>query len=168
MYCSAAACLVSGGRFLVAHVGDTRVYLARGAQLRRLTTDHTLVLPGREGGAQGAPVLTRALGIPSQQRLADVYEVEAIPGDHVVLATRGLHRRCSEDEILRATLAQPGDPGAIVARILGAAERGPHAADVRDVLRRDATCVVGVAHEIPDKPARSHTAAGELPPRPSR
>lgn len=38
-----SALLLSESRFLVGHVGDSRIYLVRDGQMRQLTKDHSLV-----------------------------------------------------------------------------------------------------------------------------
>ncbi len=92
------AALVAGGHVHIAHMGDSRAYLLRGDELRRLTDDHTIIGALLRHGeispeeavdhpAQGR--LTRFAGMepavePSMRSVA----LEA--GDRIMLCTDGL------------------------------------------------------------------------------
>ena len=63
---------VGGGKGVIGHVGDSRIYLVRGGQCHRLTEDHTLVAAQLKAGtitkeqattSQYRNVITRAVGI---------------------------------------------------------------------------------------------------------
>src|SRR5213082_1263596 len=100
-----------GPRALVAHVGDSRVYLFRGGQLQRITIDHSLVEEYLRLGkitqeeAKNFPqknIILRALG---QQRQIDV-EInphDPRPGDLFLLCSDGLSGMV-EDRILESIL----------------------------------------------------------------
>ena len=64
----------------VAHVGDSRAYIARGGQLRRITTDHRSGIGGR---------ITQALGTTTDID-PDVAHIDLEPGDRLLLCTDGL------------------------------------------------------------------------------
>jgi protein phosphatase len=96
-------------RLHLAHVGDSRAYLLRGASLYRLTTDHSLV--GRlvedgllsEDEAFGHPdsnVIHRALGQQEalEPELHDPLTLEA--GDWLLLCSDGLHSALPDRRIL--------------------------------------------------------------------
>jgi protein phosphatase len=101
----------SGPRALVAHVGDSRVYLFRKGQLQRITIDHSLVeeylrlgklTPEEAKNFPQKNIILRALG---QQKIVDV-EINAIhpePGDVFLLCTDGLSGMVS-DEMMQAIL----------------------------------------------------------------
>jgi protein phosphatase len=106
----------------VAHVGDSRCYLWRDDELRRLTRDHSLVgeLVARgkltEEQAESHPqrsVITRALG-PEPRVEVDVEEFEARAGDLFLLCSDGLTAMVHEPKLKplliekRATLEQLG------------------------------------------------------------
>lgn len=94
------------------HIGDSRLYLSRGAALSRLTRDHSyvgrLVETGivRSEDAESHPqrhILTAALG-SGREIVPDAPE-QAIPlqeGDQLILCTDGLWSVVGEQEILRA------------------------------------------------------------------
>ena len=101
----------SGPKALVAHVGDSRVYLFRSGQLQRITIDHSLVEEYLRLGkitqeeAKSFPqknIILRALG---QQKIIDV-EINAFqpqPGDLFLLCSDGLSGMVS-DEMMQAIL----------------------------------------------------------------
>jgi protein phosphatase len=116
--------------FLV-HVGDSRAYLRRGGQLRRLTRDQTLAASlvaaqaMSEAQAEQAglhKVLASAVGARDLSPVVRVLALE--PGDVLLLCTDGLTKAVPEEEIA-AVLDQPSPPEtrcrALVARAL---ERG--------------------------------------------
>ena len=98
------------GDVLLAHVGDSRVYLLRHGAIMQLTTDHTLVeemvrkgmLTPRE--ARFHPrrnIITRALGTDYRVEV-DVIQLRAHPGDVFFLCSDGLTNYVAEQQILRA------------------------------------------------------------------
>jgi len=122
------AALVEGDRIRLAHVGDSRAYLLRDGELRRLTEDHTLVhrmvTEGEisEEEAEGHPqrsVLTRALGV---DMFVDVDDdvVQVRSGDRLLLCTDGLTGMVSEDEI-KEVLQDVADPSEAAERLVRAA-----------------------------------------------
>lgn len=103
------ASLVDGNTMSLAHVGDSRAYLVRGAQMSRITNDHSWVFEQVQAGmlteaeAERHPlrnVITRALG-GSLTVVPDASEIECHPGDLFLLCSDGLTGMVPEDEILR-------------------------------------------------------------------
>jgi protein phosphatase len=104
-----------GAKALVAHVGDSRVYLFRAGQLERITIDHSLVEEYLRTGkitpeeAKHFPqknVILRALG---QQKVVEV-EInvhQPQPGDIFLLCSDGLSGMIS-DEVMQSILAKAG------------------------------------------------------------
>jgi serine/threonine protein phosphatase PrpC len=101
----------------VAHVGDSRAYLIRGGQLSRITNDHSWVFEQVQAGmlteaeAEKHPlrnVITRALG-GALQVTPDASEIDARPGDVVLLCSDGLTGMVPEGEILRIVTASEND-----------------------------------------------------------
>src|SRR5437660_4249249 len=103
----------SGPRALVAHVGDSRVYLFRADRLQRITIDHSLVEEYLRMGkiteeeAKNFPqknIILRALG---QQKVVDVeinvYQPQ--PGDIFLLCSDGLSGMIS-DEAMQSIVAK--------------------------------------------------------------
>jgi PPM family protein phosphatase len=88
-----------GREFIFAHVGDSRAYLLRGADLRQLTRDHTLTQELVDAGGLAPDevrthifrhVLTRALGGTDAIAAADVGHGTLADGDQLLLCTDGL------------------------------------------------------------------------------
>src|SRR5262249_47217933 len=101
------AAVVRGDEISLAHVGDSRAYLLRDGELRRLTSDHSLVeeMPRRgqltERQAEEHPqrsIITRALG-PEPEVDVDTMTYPAEPGDVIVLCSDGLTTMVSEAKI---------------------------------------------------------------------
>ncbi len=91
--------LIAGMTLFCAQVGDSRAYLWRHSQLRRLTLDHSgaaaLVAAGviSEEEARDHPVahqLYRYLGGPAHAAKADIAKHALAPGDVVLLCSDGL------------------------------------------------------------------------------
>src|SRR5438132_620643 len=99
------------------HNGDSRVYLVRGRDLRKLTEDHSLVAEQvrrgllTEAEAEHSPqqnIITRAIGIEATIEVT-LSESTLISGDCLLLCSDGLTRGVRPDKILDAIRAAP-DP----------------------------------------------------------
>lgn len=119
------AALVEDRKVIVAHVGDSRLYRYRKGKLELLTDDHSLVgdqikrgLITAEEAAKSAlqNILTRAVGAEPEVKV-DVAEHELLPGDVVVLATDGLTKMLSDDQVAK-TIARDSTPAAVVASLV--------------------------------------------------
>lgn len=125
---TAAALLLRGGRAVIAHVGDSRVYRRRRGVLERLTRDHSLVAElearGLEMPADGglAHVITRALGMPEMAE-PEIRSEAVAPSDVYLLCSDGL-TDALDDEAIAEALAAPSPRAAAEALILGAYEAG--------------------------------------------
>ena len=126
-----AALVGPDGGVAFGHVGDSRAYLLRDGELRRLTEDHSLVAELVAGGqlseeeAAGHPqrsVITRALGAePTVQ--VDTFVLDPEPGDVVLLCSDGLNTMVSDTRI--AELLAADEPAErIVGRLIKAALEG--------------------------------------------
>jgi PPM family protein phosphatase len=103
------AALLTDGRVVIGHVGDSRAYRIRNGRLEQLTDDHSLVADLMRSGrltaeeAEGHPqrsVITRALGTdPDVDVDTLVIEVEA--GDLFLLCSDGLSTMVSDSEVLQ-------------------------------------------------------------------
>ena len=102
------------GDVLLAHVGDSRVYLVRHGALMQLTTDHTLVeemvqrgmLTPREARVHPRRnIITRALGTEPWVDV-DTIQLSIRPGDAFFLCSDGMTNYVEERDILRAALAE--------------------------------------------------------------
>ncbi|MBZ5709296.1 PP2C family protein-serine/threonine phosphatase [Nannocystis pusilla] len=97
MSTTASVVLVAGDLAIVGQVGDSRVYLARGDDVRQLTEDHTLLNMQVKQGlidadkARGRKsLITRAVGL---REFVEV-DITAFPlqaGDRLLLCSDGLH-----------------------------------------------------------------------------
>lgn len=107
--------------FLIAHVGDTRIYRLRGNELKQLTTDHTqvqeLVDMGQLSLEEAAyhplrHILTHAVG--RKLGSGDIYTcMEKLQKkDIFLLCSDGLHDMVSDDEIKKILLKGPSPQAA--------------------------------------------------------
>ncbi len=112
-----SALLVVGNQGFIAHVGDSRIYLARDGRIQQVTEDHTvyneLIKRGKLTREQIEKVqqknaITRAVGVYERVEV-DTLVLELIAGDMLVLASDGLHGYLESPEELRAPLALEGD-----------------------------------------------------------
>jgi len=126
------AVMVEGTHLTVAHVGDSRAYLLHLGTLEQLTQDHSmvadLVRQGRITAEESRShpnrsVITRALG-SDPNMLADTFEVEAAPGDRLLLATDGLTSMVRDEEIEHVLATAPTASAAVRQLIDGALEAG--------------------------------------------
>jgi protein phosphatase len=119
----------AGPRALVAHVGDSRVYLFRAGQLQRITIDHSLVEEYLRMGkiteeeAKHFPqknIILRALG---QQKQVDVeinvYQPQ--PGDIFLLCTDGLSGMITDEAMQAILVKQSGDLEAATKKLIDTA-----------------------------------------------
>lgn len=83
MACTLSALVLKGRRYVLAHVGDTRIYRLRDKQLEQLSRDHVWEAPGMEH------VLKRAVGL-DQHLLVDYSDGELCVGDVFLIASDGV------------------------------------------------------------------------------
>jgi PPM family protein phosphatase len=103
------AALFDQDRVTLVHVGDSRAYLYRGRELKRLTDDHSWVQEQVNAGilsedeAKSHPlknVVTRALGGAAHVAV-DLIEVPINSGDRFLLCSDGLTGMVSDEEIVQ-------------------------------------------------------------------
>jgi protein phosphatase len=117
MATTASALLVAAnGEACLAHVGDTRIYLARRGRVERLTDDHSWVEEQVRAGtldrraADGHPwrnVVTRAIS-GGDDPLVDHRVIPLEPGDRLLISSDGLHGVLGEARVADL-LDQGGD-----------------------------------------------------------
>ncbi|MDR1542518.1 MAG: Stp1/IreP family PP2C-type Ser/Thr phosphatase [Clostridiales bacterium] len=109
------ACVTTGGKLNIAHIGDSRVYFAANGRLSQLTEDHSyvneLVKMGEitEEEAQHHPqknILTRALGVEDDEAV-DGLAYDANEDGVALLCSDGLTNMLSNIQILQI-LSEPG------------------------------------------------------------
>jgi len=96
-------------KLYIGHIGDSRVYLIRGDEMHKITTDHSYIEELIKTGsltreeAQNHPkkhVITRALGC-SEEIIVDTYLSDIKDGDAFIICTDGLTNMLEEEEIKR-------------------------------------------------------------------
>lgn len=104
-----SALAVRGEQGWFAHVGDSRIYLVRGNEIRQLTDDHSLVASMvREGlltakEAESHPrrnVLQRSMGVAEDVEIDVRGPIDVLEGDTFILCSDGLHGLVKEEELI--------------------------------------------------------------------
>ena len=94
-------------RMTVAHIGDSRLYLLRGAEFSQVTRDHSLLQEQIDSGmitveeakhSQNKNLVTRALGIDPVVE-PEVHDYDTKVGDIYLLCSDGLSDMVPDDEI---------------------------------------------------------------------
>jgi protein phosphatase len=124
--------LVEEDHVAFGHVGDSRAYLIRDAQMEQLTEDHSLVNELLKTGrlsreeAETHPqrsVITRALGTDPDVDV-DTFSVRAENGDLFLLCSDGLTDMVSEESILDVVESNRADIDGALRALVKAANRG--------------------------------------------
>ncbi|MCH3944015.1 MAG: Stp1/IreP family PP2C-type Ser/Thr phosphatase [Atopobiaceae bacterium] len=98
MGCTATAALIEGDKLIIAHVGDSRIYLLSAGMLVRVTHDHSFVEELVDAGEITADearvhpsrsVITRALG-NDPEMYADHFTIDVATHDRIILCSDGL------------------------------------------------------------------------------
>ena len=109
---TAAVAYVYGDTLVTANVGDSRIYLIRRDSIEQLTQDHTLLAehmrknPNWDPSSASIPmkhILVRAVGIHEKVE-SDVYEMQPLPGDLILMCSDGLTDMLTDEEIHQAVL----------------------------------------------------------------
>jgi protein phosphatase len=126
------AALVHGNALVIAHVGDSRIYLVRQGEIEQLTHDHSLVAeqvrlgyitPEQAETSELQNVILRALGAEPEVQ-PDVEDLLALPGDVLLMTSDGLTRHIRDQEILEAITSSPTLETACTRLIQAAKDRG--------------------------------------------
>ena len=150
------AVLIGEDEISIAHVGDSRAYLYRDGELKRLTSDHSLVEELRRQGrltdeqAEEHPqrsIITRALG-PEPVVEVDTMSYQVRAGDVIVICSDGLTTMISEDRLAQILASSPDLDGAVAAMIDEA-----NAAGGRDNITVVAFRLEEEGVEVPDSQA---------------
>lgn len=147
-----AVLALRGHRYTLASVGDTRVYLLRGGELRQLSVDHNWTQPGWQH------VLKRAVGLDAHL-VPDFADGELQVGDRFLLACDGVWQPLG-DAVLRQLLGDFPDPQAASEALI----RNALAAGGED----NATAIVVDIAGLPDRALEddfASMAALPLPPK---
>ena len=170
--CTAA--VIQNGRLSLAHVGDSRCYLARRGAMTQLTEDHSLAthqarqgVPPPEGAtAVNQNILTRALGTEADVRI-DVDEHPLFSGDRLVLCSDGLDKEVKEDDLLR-TILTTDDPGELVRGLINQANAAGGQDNITVAAARlDKTGLVSALSRILRLFSPEHSSDGDRTKKPS-
>jgi len=105
--------LIVGARGIMAHVGDSRLFLVRDGKLHQLSEDHSyvaemvkrgMITPDRAKDSPYGNVITRAIGIQASVQV-DLLPFDVLAGDTYLLCSDGLHRYFEEGEELARLLS---------------------------------------------------------------
>jgi protein phosphatase len=158
-----AGTLVAGNTVLLGHVGDSRAYLLHDGELRQVTVDHSLVEELVQEGKLTADeaavhpqrsIITRSIGTDPEVDV-DVYPVELVPGDRLVLCSDGLTDMVHPEDI-GAIVRREDDPARAAAALVDAANQ---AGGVDNIT----VLVVAVTDEAPVQPAPAVSDSAEAP-----
>jgi protein phosphatase len=161
------AALLRKDEVALGHVGDSRAYLLRGGELKRLTKDHSLVEELRRQGrlteeqAEEHPqrsIITRALG-PEPNVNVDTMTFPARDGDVFLLCSDGLTTMVSDDQI-RDILVNSRSLRSAVNRLVEAANRGGGRDNITAVAFRVADADASQAEEGATLISRTAEQAG--------
>jgi serine/threonine protein phosphatase PrpC len=168
------AALIRDDEVSLAHVGDSRAYVLRDGELKRLTSDHSLVEELRRQGrlteaqAEEHPqrsIITRALG-PEPDVEVDTMTVPARPGDVFVLCSDGLTTMVPEARIARI-LERSKSLESAVSRLVREANEGGGRDNITVVAFRLADAAAAAAKEQPTliaPPTQEAEPAAARPP----
>jgi protein phosphatase len=159
----------AGGQLLVANVGDSRAYLFRDGELTQLTEDHSMVADllreGRisEAEAEVHPqrnIVTRVLGVYEDVEV-DLWPVDALEGDRVLLCSDGLVNEVTTDQIA-AVLRRLTDPQDAAAELVRRANEGGGRDNITVVLLDvvdDGGVAAAASAALADEPTDTTSAA---------
>jgi PPM family protein phosphatase len=125
---TASVLMLSGGRYLIGQIGDSRIYRVRDGVLQQLTKDHSYVQEQVDAGyltpeqARYHPysnVITRCVGA-SREVEADTYSGEVQANDIFLVASDGLTGML-DDARLQQVLSSRASPGRLVDALINEA-----------------------------------------------
>lgn len=120
---------VEGGRLVVGHVGDSRLYILTGRTLRQVTRDDSWVAAMLAQDPQADPALLQQhpmrnalTNVVGARPRTDVHVLEEVlqDGDLLLMTTDGIHGVLDEQQLARLALADP-EPQAVAREVLTAA-----------------------------------------------
>jgi serine/threonine protein phosphatase PrpC len=109
------AVLVRGAKGVMAHVGDSRLYLVRKSRLYQLSEDHTFVqealrcgmmTPEQAKDSEHHNIVTRAVG-PLERVMVDTLVFDLLVDDTLLLCTDGLHGYLDDGQEIPSLLEGP-------------------------------------------------------------
>jgi len=128
------AALISENKFFVSNVGDSRAYLIRNKTIQQITSDHNWKNEQLQKGdlteedIKNSPykdLITRSLGLHDEAKV-DIYELESLAKDYLLLSSDGLHSLLTDKDILKI-FKKVKDKKKICHKLIDAAnKRGGH------------------------------------------
>ena len=155
-----SAILRVGSELALAHIGDSRIYLLRDAELSQITADHTfvqrLVDSGRITAEEAAvhprrSVLMRVLGDVDAAPEIDTTVMATLAGDRWMLCSDGLSSYVADDKIL-AAMQSVADPDDAAKRLISLS--------LDNGAPDNVTVVIVDVDESPDSSAETPTLVG--------
>jgi protein phosphatase len=152
--------LLSGCQLVCAHVGDSRVYLARAGFAHRLTRDHSVVEelvqtgalhPDQAASHPDAHHITRALGMNPDIEVTVSAAIEIDVDDVVLLCSDGLTDLVPDEEIARILTEETSAEAASNTLVARANQLGGHDNITVQVLRIE-KCQGARAPGEPERP----------------
>src|SRR4051794_12490646 len=146
-------------RGFIAHVGDSRIYLARQAQSHQLTEDHSLMNELVRRGklkrdqVESSPykqfknAVTRAVGVYASVEV-DTFDFDILPGDRFLLCSDGLYAYLDEDTL--PGLLGDGDVKEVPHRLIDAANSGGGHDNITGVVIRVGDTSASQPHKTGD------------------
>ena len=104
--------------WLLFNIGDSRIYLMRSGQLRRISVDHLVRTRFAGPGVRGG--LTRAFGAGLERPVADQWVTPAHVGDRILVCSDGLSDEVTGERV-EDVLREESDPQEAVRRLVGEA-----------------------------------------------
>ncbi len=167
---TASVMLIAGApdhlRGFIAHVGDSRIYLARQGQSHQLTEDHSLMNELVRRGklkrdqVESSPykqfknAVTRAVGVYASVEV-DTFDFDILPGDRFLLCSDGLYAYLEDDKL--PGLLGDGDVKDVPRQLIELANAGGGHDNITGVVLR-----VGDTHSAAASAPRSGEASFKL------
>jgi len=140
------AMVVGDGKYMIAHVGDSRAYRLREGAFTQITVDHSYVQEQVDAGyltpeqARYHPfsnVITRCVGVATDVE-PTIYEGDLVDGDLYLLASDGLTGMVEDKGLLKILTARKS-PGPMVDALLWDANRAGGVDNITAVIIQIAT-----------------------------
>ena len=80
-----AMAAIEGNKALLAHCGDSRIYVVRNHEIIYQSTDHVALTP------EGWPIITRAFFTGRNSYIPDIKEIEVEIGDMIFICSDGVY-----------------------------------------------------------------------------
>jgi protein phosphatase len=133
MGATAAVVVLWDGRAYVSHVGDCRVYVHRGKDMKQMTEDQTLVArmvalgqltPEEAAQHESRNEVTQAIGKRPTVTPSQVEQIRLERGDYVVVACDGLIAHVEPEALRRVLSESPVPPQHLASLLVGMADEG--------------------------------------------